>query len=284
MPHTFTPGRPLWWQWLTVLSLDAPAVAVLWQWFLAWIIGVQLPWHDPVLIGLAVWTVYAADRWIEGWRLRTEDVQTPRHLFYIRYRWPVFAVSVVVMAGTSVIAWTRLESREFRAGFILLIPTLLYLFSHQLLHRHHPLRLPKEICIAVIFALGCVLAPAVHAPGQIQMLGLPAFLFCLLCLTNCALISVWEKEVDANHGQTSLALQMKRSAVLIHLLPWLIMIAAIAIIFTGGHATRSAAICAGASALLMGLLDALQPCIGRIPSRAAVDLTLMTPLFFLLFG
>ncbi|GAA5115510.1 hypothetical protein JIN84_20325 [Luteolibacter yonseiensis] len=283
MPHTFKPGRPLWWQWLTVLSFDAPLVALVWQALFARVAGVSLPWHDPVLLSLAVWIVYAADRWIEGLRLSAEIVQTPRHLFYIRHRWPVFWVGVAAMAATAFIALTRLESREFKAGLLLLVPTLLYLFSHQLLHRHHPLRLPKEICIGVIFALGCVLAPAVHASGHFMILCLPALLFCLLCFTNCALISVWEMEVDASHGQTSLALQLGRGAVLIHVLPWFIVIAGIVVAVSGDPSIRSAALCAASSAFLMGLLDWLQPRIGRIPARAAVDMTLVVPVVGFLF-
>jgi hypothetical protein len=283
MNDHFKPGRPLWWQWLTVLSLDAPLVAVSWQALFAFVVNVRLPWHDPVLLGLGVWIVYAADRWIEGWRLSPEMVQTPRHLFYIRHRWPVFGIAVAVILATAVIAFIQLETREFKASFVLLIPTLLYLFSHQLLHRHHPLRLPKEICIAVIFALGCALAPAVHAPDRLRLLlGPPVLLFCLLCFANCALISVWEKEVDARHGQTSLALQLKGAAVLIHLLPWLIAIASVAAVLAGNPASRAAAICAAASGLLLGLLDFFQPRLGRIPSRAAVDLTLMTPFISLI--
>lgn len=281
-PHSYTIGRPLWWQWLTVLSLDAPLVAVLWQALFARVVEVRLPWHDPLLLGLAVWIVYAADRWIEGWRLQPETVQTPRHLFYIRHRWPVFGTGVVAMASVAVIAFTHLESREFKAGLLLVIPTLVYLLSHQLLHRHHPLRLPKEICIAVIFTLGCALAPAVHGQEHLARLGGPALLFCLLCFTNCALISVWEKEVDACHGQTSLALQLKSRSGLIHLLPWLLMAAALAPFAAGDPASGPFAVCAALSGLLMGLLDLAQPRIGRIPSRAAVDITLMTPVFVLL--
>jgi 4-hydroxybenzoate polyprenyltransferase len=284
MTYIFKPGRPLWWQWLTVLSVDAPLVAILWQALFAFVVDVRLPWHDPVLLGLGVWIIYAADRWIEGWRLSPEIVQTPRHLFYIRHRWPVFGIAVLAILATAIIAFIKLESHEFKASVVLLIPTLLYLFSHQLLHRHHPLRLPKEICIAVIFALGCALAPAVHAPDRLMLLCLPALLFCMLCFANCALISVWEKEVDARHGQTSIALQLGSGAILIRLLPWCVALTAVvAIPITGHPAIRSAAVCAAASGMLLGLLDLLHPRLGRIVSRAAVDLTLMTPVFVFLF-
>lgn len=274
-------GRPRWWQWLTVLSLDAPLVALVWQWLFSRIVNIRLPWHDPALLGLGVWCVYAADRWIEGWRLTPTIVQTPRHHFYMRYRWPVFGVAWVVFIATAMIAVTFVRGDEFRAGCILLIPTLVYLFSHQLLHRNHPLRAPKEICIAVIFALGCALAPAVHASQRLAALCMPVILFGLLCFANCALISVWEMEVDARHGQTSLALQLKGAAALIGLLPWLIAFAGAAVFFFAPASSQPAAICTALSGMLMGVIDVLAPRIGRLPARAMVDVALMTPVLFM---
>lgn len=88
-------------------------------------------------------------------------------------------------------------------------------------------------------------------------------------------------EVDARHGQTSLALQLGRVTGLIHLLPWLIVVAGIAVVVTGESEVKSAALCAVWSALLMGFLDLLQPSIGRLPARAAVDITLVVPVVFL---
>jgi hypothetical protein len=282
MPDNFNHGRPRWWQWLTVLSLDAPLVAILWQALFASLVDVRLPWHDPVLLGLAVWMVYAADRWIEGLRLEPEIVQTSRHLFYIRHRWPVFWTVVVVAMVTVVIALRHLESMELKAGVMLVVPTLLYLFSHQLLHRHHPLRLPKEICIAVIFSLGCALAPVVHAPDRWMLLLVPSLLFCLLCFANCALISLWEKEVDFSHGQTSLAWQIGKAARFIHSLPWLAMIAGGVLWAMSEAVMRPALVCVATSGGLLGLLDSVQPTIGRLHARAAIDFTMMTPVFVIL--
>lgn len=281
MPQSRTPRRPPWWQWPATLSLDAPLVAVLWQMLFARKLNVRLDWHDPVLIGLAVWIVYAADRWIEGWRLDVDTAQTRRHQFYIRHRRPVFLTGIGAIIATTVIAVARLDAREFKAGFIPLIPTLLYLFSHQLVHRHHPLRLPKEIVIAVIFALGCALAPAVVAPEKIHALAIPVTLFGLLCFANCALIASWEKEVDALHGQTSLALQLKGRWAIIHALPWLVAAIALASVVLNPDPTHPGALCTAASGLLLGLLDLAQPGLGRETARAWVDFTLMTPVVLL---
>ena len=60
------PDRTAWWQWPTVLSLDAPAVALVWQIFFARLLGVPLQTHHHVMLGMVTWVVYAADRWMEG--------------------------------------------------------------------------------------------------------------------------------------------------------------------------------------------------------------------------
>lgn len=281
MSQSSAPETSPWWQWPATLSLDAPLVAVLWQLLFARKIGVTLDWHDPELLGLAVWIIYAADRWIEGWRLDLDSVQTRRHGFYIRHRWPVFVIGLAAIAAGAVIAITQLGESEFKAGFVLLIPTLVYLFSHQLLHRHHPLRVPKEIVIAVIFALGCALAPAASAPEKITELLVPVTLFGLLCFANCALIASWEKDADAAHGQTSLALQLKGLRSIIPALPWIVAVIASASVFLNPTPSHPGALCTAASGILLGLLDRLQPRIGRENARALVDFTLMTPVALL---
>lgn len=274
--------RTPWWHWPATLSLDAPLVAVLWQLLFARKIGAPLDWHDPLLLGLAVWVIYAADRWIEGWRLDPDSVQTRRHGFYIRHRWPVCALGVAALVSGLGVAVVRLEEREFKAGVIVTALTLLYLFSHQLVHRRSRLRVPKEIVIAVIFAAGCALAPAAAAPDRIPGLAAPAVLFGLLCFADCALIASWERDADARHGQTSLALQLKQRRGLIRALPWATGAAALIPFFAGPDTPHPGAACTAASGLLLGALDLLQPRIGRENARALVDFTLMTPvaLFF----
>jgi len=49
------PGRPWWWQWPTILALDAPAVAVTWQCMLARVASVALRPYHVVLLGISVW-------------------------------------------------------------------------------------------------------------------------------------------------------------------------------------------------------------------------------------
>jgi hypothetical protein len=121
---------------------------------LARVAGVRLAPHHVALLGISVWLAYAADRWIEGWRLTARTVRTQRHYFFLRWRWPAFGAWLAVLAFGIGLAWEKFSSREWVASLGLLAVTLVYLLSHQFLHRNHPWRVPKELCVAVIIVLG----------------------------------------------------------------------------------------------------------------------------------
>jgi len=271
-------GQPYWWQWPTVLSLDAPIVALLWQGLLAHLARIPLGWHHVLVLGSSVWLAYVLDRWIEAWRLSTSQLQTQRHTFYKRFRWPVAVIWLVLLVVDIGIALTRLSAREWNSGLVLLASVSAYLLSHQWVHRHHAWRAPKEICVALLFGGGVALFRVVPSPETFQTLAVPLVLFIMLCFANCALISTWERHVDETHGQTSFALQFARGAGMSQALPW--MLAAGAALFAlapGAAAMRNAAVCATVSSLLLGSVNLLQPRIGRELARVLADLALMTP-------
>src|SRR5947208_1712495 len=57
--------RP-WWLWPNLLALDAPAVAVTWQLFLAAKAPVAVPLAASVVLALVVWGVYLTDRAVDA--------------------------------------------------------------------------------------------------------------------------------------------------------------------------------------------------------------------------
>jgi hypothetical protein len=274
----FVPGQPKWWQWPTILSLDAPAVALAWQGLFAAVAGVRLEPHHRWLLGLSVWLAYAADRWIEGWRLDAGTVRTQRHYFFMRWRWPAFVVWVAVLAGGVTLAIVSFTVIEWAGSLGLLAVTLPYLLSHQLLHRDHPWRVPKEFCVAAIIATGAALYPALLAHERWLVLVAPGLLLVLLGLANCLLISDWEREVDTRHRQTSLALQYAHTRQIARWLPGGIALLGGILWFTHGGAARQAGWCATASALLLLELARMQPRLGREAARVLADVVLLTPL------
>jgi hypothetical protein len=274
--------RSNWWLWPTILSIDAPVVAVLWQRLFANVAGIDLGWPGPAVLALSVWLAYAADRWIEGWRLEANVIRTRRHEFYRRHRWPVAVLWAVGLAADLAIASTHLSARDIGAGLILMVAVAVYLLSHQLVHRHRAWRAPKELCVAGLLTGGAmVFLTGAPQPGALMM---PVALFALLCFTNCALISVWERDVDRAHGQTSLALDDVGNERLIRQLPWMIVVLAAAAALANAGPARDVATAAMASALLLALVDRLERTAGRRPARVLADIALMTPLVVIVIG
>jgi hypothetical protein len=270
-----------WWQWPVVLSLDAPAVSLAWLALLSRSLRVDLEWPPLFVLGASVWLAYAADRWIEGWRLPEEHVRTPRHRFYQRWRGPIAAVWVVVLAADIAVALTRLTSTAVIAGWVVTAAVATYLLSHQHVHRTRRWRLPKEICVALLLTAGIgVFLVGAADPVAIAPL---LTLFAAVCFVNCALISAWEREVDRVQQQSSLALD-SRIATWIPWMPWLLAAAATAMAVAGTASHRPVALCAAASALLLALVDRLEPRLGWRRARVLADLVLLTPFLRLPFG
>jgi hypothetical protein len=267
---------PRWWQWPTVLSLDAPVVAVLWQGLLARPASAAVGAAEAVVLGLSVWLAYSADRWIEGWRLEPGAIRTQRHHFYQRWRWPIAAAWAAVLAAAVTTSALGLSRAQLAAGLLLLVPVAAYLLSHQLVHRTSRWRAPKEVCVALLIAAGSAVFIIARPEARAGRLVVPLGLFSLLCFTNCALISLWESEVDRSHGQTSLALQLRRTEAL-RLLPWAAAALAAAFWLWVGRRAGPVPLCAAASGILLGAVDLAEASIGRRLARVLADVALMTP-------
>lgn len=268
-----------WWEWPTILSLDAPVVALVWQEQLARAGQTVVGWHERVLLGIVVWLIYAADRWIEGVRLDPARVGTHRHGFYIRHRGTVAVVGAVLLAVGTAVAVERLSASEWWAGLAVAGMVLVYLLSHQCLHRDNPWRAPKETCVGVLFAAGCALGPASQPGAHVAAISGLVVLLALLAFANCALISAWEEAIDRGHGQTSLALQFPFGRMLSRQLTWLALGLAMAVaLLPSGGAVREGALCVAASSVLLAVLDRGQPRIGERAARVLADVVLLTPL------
>lgn len=269
---------PRWWLWPTILSLDAPVVVMLWQRIIARSASVGTRPAESFVLGCSVWLAYAADRWIEGWRLVPETIRTHRHQFHQRWRWPIAAAWAGALGLDLAAAFRGLAPREIGAGALMIVPVAAYLFSHQLVHRKSRWRAPKEVCVAVLLGAGAALFAAVRTGADLQGMAQPLALFIVLCFSNCALISVWENDVDRSHGQTSLALQFGGAAAFSRMLPWAVCLVSAAAWAAAGPRAAPAAACAAASGALLGIVDLAQGRIGRIRARVLADVVLMTPL------
>lgn len=267
-----------WWQWPTVLSLDAPLVAVLWQDVLARGAGVALGAAPRFVLGASVWLSYVGDRWFEGWRVSPQNLLTPRHWIYRRWRWPVMAIGSLMIAADVAVARLGLSRLDFDAGLMLLGAVLAYLLSHQAMHRRVAWRLPKELCVGLLFGAGAALFILPGRPGALGAIAAPLACFAGLCFANCALISVWERDLDLRRGETSLSRQFARGEPLSRALPWVLLVVSAAAAAGLGPSQRPALACAAAASALLGAVDRLESRLGRQAARVLADLVLMTPI------
>jgi hypothetical protein len=264
-----------------LLSLDAPAIAALWTWFIAFANHVVIPISSTVSMALAVWILYAADRLMDARCLNIDPSHheglEARHYFHHRYR-SAFLSGILLASIALALLIPHLETEAihlylllggFVAGYFILI--------HATRSAH---RLPKEIAVGLCFAAATFIPTVARRPDLRLPLLPSALLFATLCSLNCLFIYAWEHENSparhpvhavtrlALHNLTALTVLLTLAGATLTLLdqtPWPIP-------------------CAVAySAALLLLLHHNRHAIAPLTLRATADFALATPLLLLLF-
>jgi hypothetical protein len=244
------------WLWPNLLSLDAPIVALLWQILFARCFHARVDLLPSVLLVLAVWLIYAADRTIDAW---TGSSARPRHEFYRRYWRALLPLWILALAAGSALAWTRLTPELLYSGLALGAAVALYF---ALLHLGI-FQKTKEGAVAVLFALGATLSawPNVHTPADIAAI----VLFSCLCWINCVAIEHWESSGEPKWPIAAAAGGVTVAAVLL-------------VLFSSRPILGGAV---AASALCFVLLDCARRHFSSDALRVLADVALLSPLFLL---
>ena len=180
-------ARP-WWLWPNLLSLDAPAVAVVWQLFLAAEANVAVPAAAAVVLGLVVWGVYLTDRAFDAAR---GCAGSDRHRFAAQFPTTQAAIGGAAVLVAGAIAFAALPREYLEAGSAVAAGTAAYLAA---VHAGRRALGPgaKELSVGVVFAVGSAI-PLVAGRVPVEV-WLPAVVaFAGLCWLNCALIALWEE-------------------------------------------------------------------------------------------
>ncbi|MDQ6764827.1 MAG: hypothetical protein M3Z22_01810 [Verrucomicrobiota bacterium] len=261
-------------QWLNLLCLDAPAVAVSWQFLFARSFRVAVPVRASAALFLTAWVIYLADRFGDSLSLRAGAATSLRQRFCLRYRrrW-LTAIFIVALADLFAISGL-VEERTLVLGVELGVIALLYLSLNQLLPslwRFLPL---KEISIGCIFAAGTMVPLASRLTSGMIAAWVE---FAALCSVNCISIAVWERALDAAQQRVTIATVFPKAA---RLLPIALLLLALASFATALSERRlQPAICLSAALLL-----ALHLRGDRLESdtrTALADLVLLSPLLLL---
>jgi hypothetical protein len=268
--------------WLNLLCLDAPIVAVSWQWLFARSFGAHLSFSLRALLFLTAWLIYLADRFADTIRLRAETPMSLRHRFCKEHTVAWWVAIVVIFVVDTSLAIRTLDLQMLLLGGTLAAICALYLFvNHSLGGRWRPFPM-KEKAVGVLFAAGATLAVVAVLPGLTISFGVALALFALLCTFNCLLIAAWERELDAAQGKSSLLTGWPAVERVFKPLGFLIAGATLVIAMFWRFAAPLW-LCLAASALLLVWLNAAVH-LPRDRRTALADLVLLTPLAVLLLA
>ena len=269
------PSKVALWEWPNVLSLDAPLIAALWQSLFAHTSGAALGWPYALLLYAAVWLIYSADRWLDG-RTLGEGARTQRHLFYARCGQVILWCWLGVGAATFTASLFLLTQAQFWGAAALGTLMLGYLSRR---HRGDRTTHPKELQIAVIFALGVVFLPLLS--GMSAPLLLCGGLFGVLIFLNCAYIARWEGDLDQETAPFAVRAPWFDAHLGLLALAFALLCGVGGVLF---GPLRPLFTALTLSALLLYGLEHLSSPLSPAARRVLADAALLTPLLWLVYG
>lgn len=268
--------------WLNLLCLDAPLVAVAWQWLFARSFGAHLDLALRLLLFLTAWLIYLGDRFADTIRLPATAPRSLRHRFCQQHMAAWWIAIVVIFVVDTSLALRTLDLQMFILGATLAGICALYLFLNHLLGgKWRPIPM-KEKAVGVLFAAGTTLAVVGELPGLTISFAFAVVLFAILCTLNCLCIAAWERELDAAQGKTSLLTGWPSVARALKPIGFGIIMASLVLALAWRFAAPLWICLAVSAALLIWLQRAAH--LPRDNRTALADLVLLTPLIALAFS
>jgi hypothetical protein len=183
--------RTPWWLWPNLLNLDSPLLAVIWQEQFARVAGVSLGWGERVLLFCCTWVVYCADRALDADESGGKT-ETARHAIQLKRKPVWLGVSAAVLLVAIVLGVTKLNSRAWLGGGVVLCFTAVHFCAAHWWPALRSRFWPKEWHVGFVFSVGCALLVWSSEPSAWPSLLLPMLGFGALCAMSCSHITVWE--------------------------------------------------------------------------------------------
>ncbi len=269
---------PLW-LWPNLLGLDAPLVAVSWQWLYARCFDVSIPPVIHLILGLSVWCVYLADRLYDAYRAK-DFLNATSRLRFTKEHFTALAVATMLAGCVNLFLIIRFVPAHLMLHGLITagLLALYYVFRFG-----SSGKLPREIMCGMVFAIGSAIATFSYGQPEsmgIRFIGAVAMLG-LVCSANCVMISVWERDADLASGDLSIASAMPGIPVKFRrlLLPLVLLYGILA--FADPWQIHVAA---GISALALYLMARFEKKFSPSLLRALADGVLLTPLLLIAFS
>ncbi|WP_411827241.1 hypothetical protein [Luteolibacter sp. AS25] len=189
--------RPQIWLWPNLVGLDAPIVAVCWQWFLADVFSVDLPDIYHLILALSVWCIYLADRLYDALNARDFAGGTHRLQFTKTYFRPLICIVSAAAAWNLFLIWQNASVDLIRNGLLTGGLVIIYYGSRIFGKKFLSAIFPREILCGFLFTAGTSLAVYTYGTALDPFRFIFAVTaFGILCSLNCILISIWEQNED----------------------------------------------------------------------------------------
>jgi hypothetical protein len=271
-----TPRKPLW-LLPNLLSLDAPLVAVSWLHVFAknWRLGYH-PWEAYVVLALAVWSIYVADRLLDLSLLGKDSGKLEaRHEFHRKYRKWFVAGLVVALVTALVLVVTKMPMTLYRHLFLGGVMVAGF-FGLSMLSSQDPQEVPhtKNILAGITFAFGTAMTAHLYRweYGIYDLLVSHELLsFAALCVLNISAIDVWE------HSRRAVELEAKATDELMLTLPLLLLFLASATRAYQDVTTRPFHIAILTGAALLYLLNRNRSSFSMDALRVLADAAILAP-------
>lgn len=272
-PDRATRSSPL--LWLNVVCLDAPLVAICWQWIFAHSFRLSVPLGHWAALFLTAWIIYLADRLGDSLSVVAGEPKSMRQQFCLRHKniWFVFMICIGVLDLIVVLRAVNYETALL--GGILGAFTIGYLaINHAYSQIWETIPL-KEFIIGSLFAAGTLMGVTPHIFAERSAMILAAILFAALCSLNCASIAIWERELDRIQGKHSIATRWAHANSFARMLLFFLPAASVLLCLFDPEAWP-VMLCVGTSSLLLGALHFIR--VSRDERSALADIVLFTPL------
>ncbi len=268
--------------WLNVVCLDAPLVAIAWQWLFGHCLHMAVSIWAREALFLTAWLIYLVDRLADALSLQVNSPRSARQQFCLRHKKLWLGLIPVVGMIDAAIIFLHLNRDVLTSGACLSGVAALYLAVNYAFSEVWEVIPLKEITVGFLFSAGTLLVlipkfalvPSIvgRSPELLAML-----LFAILCSLNCMSIAVWERDLDRAQRKHSIATRCPGIGVPIRVLCLVVAVAALLLAATASS-LLPVAMSLSVGAALLATLHFVS--IGDDERTALADLVLLTPVAF----
>ena len=189
---------------LQILSIDVAFGAAAGAFLVSQVLSIQLPFIIYFSLTMAVWLIYTIDHLMDAAKMQQKAI-TPRHVFHQKYYKELLWIWLVLFVITGFLSLAYLPTPTIKLGLVAAMLVVAHLVLVNLLGTKISILVQKELGVAITYSTGVVVGPLS------MMNAIPHYLWWVLAqlflyaFINLLEFSYFEKEVDKQQGQTSIA-------------------------------------------------------------------------------